>query len=257
MGWAGATAVVVGLAAAPVRAEEPRLVPERLYDAGTVLARSEVPSGPGVAIPSTGKNPRLAMLYSLLLPGLGEAYLGHDGRAKAFFVAEGAIWTSFAVFRIQGGHRKDLYQEFAEIHAGVPVRDDDEYYRIIGNYVASDGPFSANERIRQEARAAFPNNPDAQDAYFQEHAYLGDDAWSWGSAEEMERYRSMRDASIDAFHRSTFSVGLALANRILSVVDTGILGSKFKTAGDKAGLSWDVAADPRGSGARILVTKAF
>ena len=185
----------VSAAVAEPKALSPSAVllhPSRLYDASEVLRRAE--SKPGLLPAGSAQDARRkrAMLYSLILPGLGEYSLGHKGRAKVFFAAEGAIWTLFGVFRIEGSHRRDLYREFAWVHAGVPERGDDDFYRIIGNYDSSEGPFSANEDVRRRARALFPNDPEAQRKYFEEHAYVGDDAWSWESGDLRERYRDLR-----------------------------------------------------------------
>ena len=235
----------------------PSLVPDRLYDSHSMLAQvAGQENEPAIAEAKAPSNSRVAMLYSLLLPGLGEYALGHHDRAKVFFVAEGAIWTSYAVFQVQGSHRKDLYQEFARVNAGVAKRDDDEFYRIIGNYVSSDGAFSANEQIRREARANYPDNRAQQEEYYQEHAYTGDDTWTWQSQASLDTYQDMRDASLSAYHKSNFSLGLAIANRLISVVDTGILAAKKSRAdATTTGFRWNIEAQP--SGARLLVSRKF
>jgi len=235
----------------------PSLVPDRLYDSHSMLAQVAAQENePAIAEAKAPSNSRVAMLYSLLLPGLGEYALGHHDRAKVFFVAEGAIWTSYAIFQVQGNHRKDLYQEFAHVNAGVPQRNDDEFYRIIGNYVSSDGPFSANEQIRREARANYPDDRAKQEEYYQEHSYTGDDTWTWQSQALLDTYQDMRDASESAYHKSDFSLGLAIANRLISVVDTGILAAKQSRANaTTTGFRWNIEAEP--SGARLLVSRKF
>ncbi len=243
----------------PVAAEAgPVLVPDRLFDSSEVLRQAQAQSMPDLDGRTSGKNTKKAMLYSLILPGLGEYYLGHRTRAKGFFVAEGAIWTAFTVFRVQGNHRRDLYREYAEVNAGVPRRNDDDYYRVIGNYDSAEGPYSANEQVRREARAIFPNQPDRQEEYFQEHAYLGDDAWQWGSTESRLRFKDMRSSSLDAYHRADLSIGLAVANRILSVLDAGILAAKQHREEDSEGrFSWDVETGREGPGAHITLARTF
>lgn len=261
--WIAAAVAALGLGAAPAGAQigpgnGPGLGPDRLYDARALLQSDLPETAPTLDMGGGEKNPKLAMLYSLVLPGLGEYYLGHTGRAKGFFVAEGAIWTSFAVFRVQGGHRRDLYREFAEVHAGVASRNDDEFYRVIGNYIASDGPFSANEQIRRQARALYPNSPDEQARFFSENAYTGDDAWRWDSPEILDRYHDLRNSSLDAYHRSDLSIGLLVANRLLSIIDAGILGARSQRAATgQARVSWDVQAAPGGPEAKVTLSRAF
>jgi hypothetical protein len=251
-------AMSLGCAAAKTaNAGAPQLGPDRLYDSRSMLAQVAAQENePAVAEAEVPGNSRVAMLYSLVLPGLGEYALGHHDRAKVFFLAEGAIWTSYAVFQVQGAHRKDIYQEFARVNAGVSKRNDDEFYRIIGNYVSSDGAFSANEQVRREARANYPDDRAKQEEYYQEHAYTGNDTWTWQSEAALQTYQDMRDASISSYHNSNFSLGLAIANRLISVVDTGILAAKKSRANSTTtGFRWNIEAEP--SGARLLVSRSF
>ena len=88
------------------------------------------------------------MLLSLALPGLGELRTGHEKRAVIHFAAEAAVWTTFIVYRLQGGLRKDDYIEYAEVYAGVEDGDgqSDGYYKNLASYMRSDpGPDSYNE----------------------------------------------------------------------------------------------------------------
>lgn len=259
--WTLAGCAAAGAAVAVPAGAEPGpadLFPARLYSAQAVLNAPAEEPAPALAVTLDGKNPRLAMLFSLILPGLGEQYLGHSGRAKAFFVTEGAIWTSFAAFRIQGNHRKNLYKEYADVFAGVPPRNDEDFYRTIGNFISSDGPFSANESIRRQARANFPNSLQKQQEFYDQYAYTGDNAWTWESAARWQQYQDMRSASLDAIHRSNLSLGLLVANRLLSVIDAGIIAARRSRAHTNAArVSWNLEAGPRGPEATVVVSRAF
>lgn len=260
------TALIGGLvlagaaaSAAPrIAAAAPLLVPDRMYKAEDVLQSATSEEGVVLTGPSGEKNPKLAMLYSLLLPGLGEHYLGHSTRAKGFFVAEGAIWAGFGVFRLQGNHRQDLFREYARASAGVSVRDDDEFYRIVGNFISSEGPYSANEQVRRAARSIFPGDRERQDEYIAAHEYTGGDAWRWASETQRERFRDMRTSSLDAYHRADLTVGLMVANRLLSVLDVGLISARSRARGkDQATLSWEIDADRKGPNARVTLSRSF
>ena len=261
IGTLAAAGSVPAFAFEPGAGEGVLLVPDRMYDSRTVLAAAQAPGDPlqpGLRTPEGPRNGKLAMLYSLLLPGLGELYLGHQGRAAGFFVAEGAIWSGFAIFRSQGSHRRDLYREFAALHAGVPARDDDDFYRVIGNYVSSDGPFSANEQVRREARLLYPDDREKQDEYFQENAYVQEDGWDWGDEDTLDRYGEMRKASEDAYDRAKLTLGLLVANRLLSVLDVGILASGMNEEGEnRSTLFWNLDAGREGPGARVTLARSF
>jgi len=241
----------------------PLLGPDRIYSSDALLAAvAETPDTTGSldlnAVPSP-PNGKLAMLMSLVVPGTGELYLGSPGRAAIFFVAEAAIWTSYFVFQSEGNHREDLYQQFAAIHAGVPVRNDDEFYRILGNYISSDGPYSANERVRREARAIFPGNREKQEQYIAENAYTGDNSWEWDSQASFDRFQEMRSSSLDSYQYANLSLGLLVANRIVSVVDTGLLAASKnrELAQQKPQLSWNFTAGRNGPGAQVVLSRSF
>ena len=178
-----------------------------------------------------GIDPKRAMLYSLLVPGLGQQIAGRDERARVFYGIEAAIWTSFIAFRLQGDTRKDRYIEFANFAAGIdPSGKDDDYWRTLSQFVRSDpGAGSANELIRREARALYPDDREAQEAYFQEHGYFGGDAWDWQTRENLERYRTLRSRSIDSYDRAEFSIGLAIAHRIVSMIDAARVARRSST----------------------------
>jgi len=172
------------------------------------------------------KNPRKALMLSLLLPGLGESYSGHKGRATGFFISEGAIWANFAAWEIAGHLRRNDYIEQARINAGVGTdAGSDDYWRLVGTYTRSSGSGvdSYEDALRRDARNEFPSDPAAQDAWVAERLPAGDRAWSWSSAALQESYRTTRQNATRAFNRAKFSFALAILNRIASAIDTQML----------------------------------
>jgi len=168
-----------------------------------------------------GPSKAKALLLSTALPGAGQYYAGKTTRAKAFFLAEAAIWTGFVVFQVQGHLRQDSYIEYAELMAGVDAEDKpEEFYRALGQYVRSDpGPASYNEDIRREARALYPDDRQAQEQYLRENGYFGEDEWEWQSVEDQAHYKSLRKKSLFSFEKATYMLGLAVANRVVAAMD--------------------------------------
>jgi hypothetical protein len=185
------------------------------------------PAAPPTAEPTRGaKNPRKALMLSLLLPGAGELYSGHKGRATGFFLSEGAIWANFAAWEIAGQLRKDNYIEQARLNAGVGTSSEsDDYWRLVGVYQRSSGsgPDSYEDALRRDARNEFPSDPAAQDAWVAERLPTGNRAWNWTSASLQENYLETRQNSTRAYHRAKFSFALAILNRIASAIDTQML----------------------------------
>jgi len=204
-----------------------------------------------------------ALLLSLLLPGAGEMSLGEHGRATGFFIAEGAIWTHFVWFQVAGHLRKDNYIDQAQRHAGVGVSSaDDTYWKLVGQYETSagTGPDAYEESLRREARDQFPGDPAAQDAWVAERLPSGDRAWSWSSPDSRATYRETRESSRRAYDRSKYSIAAAIANRLLSAIDTQIIRRKHSNEAhsDTGSIPLLLLADtaPDGSG-RLYLTRSF
>jgi len=171
-------------------------------------------------------NPRKALLFSLLLPGAGELYSGHKGRATGFFVSEGAIWANFAAWEIAGHLRKNNYIDQAQLNAGVgTTSESDDYWRLVGTYQRSSGsgPGSYEDALRRDARNEFPTDPAAQDAWVAQRLPTGNRAWDWTSDPLQRSYIETRQNSTRAFSRAKFSFALAILNRLVSAIDTQVL----------------------------------
>jgi len=163
------------------------------------------------------KSPLKAVAASALLPGLGERYVGRSGRATAFHIAEGAIWTAFGGYRIQGDLRKDRYVEWAQLKAGAAPDGDSDYLEHIGLWISLE---EWHDIVRRDARLRFPDDPAAQAAYFEENQRYGQgEAWAWPDDETRVRYRQLRSQSERSYRNARLAWGLAIVNRLASMVD--------------------------------------
>ena len=199
------------------------------------------------------KSLRKALLFSLMLPGAGEVYMGHTGRAEAMFAAEAGIWASFAYFRIQGDMREDSYKEIARMSAGVTREMDDFYYKMLAYYVSNE---DFNVDIIRDARLRFPDDRAMQIEYFDEHAYLGDDAWQWDSLDRMNEYARIRTLSRQSDRRATLTTGFAVLNRMISMIDVYLSYKLGNDAGRSSKLGLGLAATPEG-GVRLFLQAPF
>jgi hypothetical protein len=165
---------------------------------------------------ASGTSVSKAVWYSLLLPGLGDYYLGRKTRAKAFFIAEAAVWTSFIVFEVQGHLREDSYKEFATAFGGVSsTGHSDDYYRILSQYNSSR---DYEESIKKDGRfELYPNaGYDALQNYYLSQRISDFEPWEWPSDEKRREYRAIRKGSRQAYRRAMYSVAAGVANRIVS-----------------------------------------
>jgi hypothetical protein len=176
------------------------------------LMASAVQGGEGLRDKSMGK----ALLLSLVLPGTGQEYIGNHRRARTMWAAEGAIWTTYALFRVQGNNREDKYKEMAGLFAGVSGPRGDSYYQAIAFYTTN---YEYNIDVRREARYIYPYDPELQDQYVLDNGYFGDDGWEWDSVGRQLDFRNTRTASKESDRRATLTVGFAVLNRMVSMID--------------------------------------
>lgn len=184
---------------------------------------SAVQGGEGLQDKSMGK----ALLLSLILPGTGQEYIGSQRRARSMWTAETAVWTTYVLFTVQGGNREDKYKEMAGMFADVSGNRDDGYYQAIAFYTTN---YDYNIDVRREARYIYPYDPALQDQYVLDHGYFGDDAWEWDDVGRQLEFRNTRTASKESYRRATLTLGFAVLNRMVSMIDVYLT---FKLSDEK------------------------
>lgn len=182
-----------------------------------------------------------AIGYSILLPGLAQYKMGRKTRGLAFMTAEVAVWAAFANFRVRGEIRKDSYIELAELQGDVQNANerDDDFYRQIGSWLSSD---DYDELVQRDARALFGDDLAAREEYFDANRTPADDRWEWGTITALLRYREKRSDSQRAFKRSRDMMGIAVVNRLVSMIDAVLISRGLPDAPVRLGFEADRVA---------------
>lgn len=171
------------------------------------------------------KNVGLAVVYSLLLPGMGELYAESYSSGKYFTIAEGALWTAYLGVNTYGNWQKDRYRSFAASNGGVNLEGkDDDYFGVIGEYLNI-------EQFNNE-KALERNFVDMLD----EKQYF----WKWTS-EDRKTYRSMWVSSEQAFNNLRFVVGGLIINRLISAINAVRLTVSYNKKQAEE-LGWNISA---------------
>jgi hypothetical protein len=248
---------------------------ESVFDAGRLqppLLRLESPGearsfGSGGAIPrgaaleagesAVGISAKNAAAWSLLLPGLGQQRAGHTLRAKIFYGVEAATWISVASFMWMGYDRENTYKDYAVVFANVHgTGHSKDYYRTIGEYMASDGPGGYNDAMRREARDLYYPDVDAMESYYRSRAMTGSESWTWRSGLEYRRYGDIRDGSRFAYRVALYSAIGAAALRIVSAADAvRIVRIDRRSAANEGATSMGLERLPRG--VALCVQRSF
>jgi len=156
------------------------------------------------AQPVNKKNAGLAIIYSLLLPGMGELYAGNYSSGKYFTIAEGALWLSYAGISTYGNWQEDRYKALAVSKGGInPSGKDEDYYATISEYLSIDEY----------------NNEQALNRNFEEMYDTREFYWNWQNPGDRKSYRSMWVSSEQAYNNLRFVVGGLIVNRIISAIN--------------------------------------
>jgi len=171
------------------------------------------------------KSKGLAILYSLLLPGMGEFYLGDYGFGKYLTIADGVLWSAFAGFNLYGNWQENNYKSFASSYGEVnPENKSDEFYGNIGEYIDID-QYNRNRSLSGD----FENMYDTNKEY-----------WDWQSNDRRGEYRDMWVSSEQAYTNVRFAVGGLILNRIVSIINVFRISSSQK---DQANIrDWNISA---------------
>jgi hypothetical protein len=184
--------------------------------AALMLGAALVLCGASVANPT-----RSAVLRSVALPGWGQRYLGHDGRGNLFLGIEAATWAGVAVSYVEGTFSRDDYELLAVEEAGIDASGlDGDVLEDMGDFGSSD---EFNDYVRRLARYYYPDDPVAQQSYYDSHSYSEDMAWSWSSDGAREDFSSALRDSRQWFRRSLYIGMFAIVNRAVSAIDAALL----------------------------------
>ncbi len=196
-----------------------------------------------------GDNALKAGLSSLILPGLGERYLGLKTRAYGFLTTEVSLWLTYAGFSYHARRLDEDWRTFAYTHCGAdPTREDEDYWKALEMNMSREDYL---EDLWREARQYYPDNPDSQAIYVQKNAISGD--WCWPSRKVWFRFQDIRKAARKAYIRAEIVLGCILANHIASAIDAFI---SAKLLGDNSAMiDIDMSINPRGRSSFVVLKR--
>lgn len=170
------------------------------------------------------KNPGLAILYSLLLPGMGELYADGFESGKYYTIADGLLWGTLAGFNIYGNWREKNYRSFAETNAGVKLEGkESDFFANIGSYLSVE---DYNKEMELNRKFSKVYNPEI---YY----------WNWKSSDLRRDYREMWSSSENAYNNMRFVAGALILNRLISAINAVRLVSIYNKNLEEEQLSWN------------------
>jgi len=165
-----------------------------------------------------------AFFYSLLLPGMGEAYVGKYNYTKFFLSVEVIGWGLYVANRMQVKSREQDYKNFATQHAGVnSASKEDQYWIDIGKF---DNIYEYNEQRRRERDI---------NAIYEENTI---NYWRWDNYDNRLFYDGQRIETREIERREVFIIGAIVLNHLVSAINALRLAKAYNKGIEQ--LSWNI-----------------
>ncbi len=161
-----------------------------------------------------------ALLFSLVVPGLGEKYVGKNKVSKYLVIGEVALWGLYIFHNEYGKWLKDDYKLFSREHANVNIEGKDKRYFVnIGNFFDIYG-YNKKKRLDREDEFVYD---DINDYY-----------WRWDSDENKEKFKNTRIKSDEYNNRLNYFVTGIFLNHIVSGINAAISAKRFNKSKNAA-----------------------
>jgi len=171
---------------------------------GSAPASAPVPLTQEENLPAK-KSVGLAVLYSLLVPGMGELYADGFSSGKYFLIAEGVLWLGYAAVQIHADELRDGARSFAVSHAGVDVSGkDDDFFVDVGNFMTVADYNDKRLRDREPEKLYDP---------------LAGYNWRWDNDASRLTYRDQRISSENMYNNRKFIGAAIVVNHIVSAIN--------------------------------------
>jgi hypothetical protein len=146
-----------------------------------------------------------AFFYSLVLPGMGEAYVGRTGYTKFFLTVEALAWGMLVANHFNVTWQTKDYRNYAVQHAGVnPDAKDKDYWINVGYYYSI---YAYNEQKRRDRNI---------EAIYEENAFY---TWQWDTEENRKYYAVKRAETREMEGRAVYFMGAIVLNHLVSAIN--------------------------------------
>ncbi len=153
-----------------------------------------------------------AVLYSLIVPGMGELYADNFRVGRYLLGSEVTLWLTVLGFNSYGNWIRNDAQAFAAVYAGADWSGkDDQFFVNVGNFNSRE---EYNEKKMRDRDIG---------ALYRDETY----AWEWESDEKRREFRDMRVRSDQMLNAVKFVGAAIVANHIVSAILAGNSAARY------------------------------
>ncbi|HLF19311.1 MAG TPA: hypothetical protein VI704_00840 [Bacteroidota bacterium] len=188
----------------------------------------------------------LAVASSLVLPGMGELYVGSFATGKYFLIGEAGIWLTYSGFITHGNWLRNDARTFAVQHANVQLDGKDDQFEVnIGNF-GNTAEYNQQKLRNREYELVYTTTQDS---------------WQWDNDMSREQFKSLRIRSDEIYRNAKFLIGAAVVNRVISAFMAGRSAAAHNRRVRYEG-AWQIRVSPSGGflnihGMELQLSKEF
>ncbi|HAL55990.1 MAG: hypothetical protein UX72_C0010G0003 [Parcubacteria group bacterium GW2011_GWA2_47_10] len=232
---------LLNLATAQVRVKSDIIVPHGgMATSGTIKLDIESPT-------RSSKSVLLAVVSSLILPGMGELYADNFSTGKYSLMVEAGLWLTYGGFQAHGQWLREDARSFALQHGNAFLDGKDSQFEVnLGNFTTVEEYNEAKLRNRQYELMYDPNSSFA---------------WRWDNDGNRLTFKNQRIRSDEVLQNSKFVLGALVLNRIISAFSAGRSAAAYNRSLSSQG-AWRLdthvlGGRQFGNGIELRVTRDF
>ena len=152
-------------------------------------------------------------LQSLILPGMGELKMGHDKRARSFFIREAAIWFVYIGGTKASSWYESDYRAFAALHAGIDMDGKDYIFTVNMGHYNSFTEYNETKARQRQVHEIYAEGKGNE--------------WQWDDKKNRIHFDKLRIQSVTYEQYAHFAIGGLILHRLISLIDVIYLERRY------------------------------
>lgn len=177
-------------------------------DLGTKLLFDSYDTTSNIPHMAKHKSPGLAVVASLMVPGLGELYSGRYDVGKYSTIAEASLWVFYTILEVHSDQVRSDAVNYAKINAGAQVSGKpDDFFVNIGNFLNTQD--YNNQKIQTGNYDLIYNSSSYQ--------------WQWQSDADRAKFKNLRIEADQFLNYGRYTAAVIVLNHLISAINAARL----------------------------------
>ena len=152
-------------------------------------------------------------LQSLIVPGMGEFKMGHENRARSFFIREVALWLICIGGKQASNWYESDYRAFAALHAGIDMGGKGYIFTVNMGHYKSFTEYNETKARQRQVHEIYAEGQGNE--------------WKWDNHENRKHFDKLRIQSVTYEQYAHFAIGGLILHRLISLIDVIYLERQY------------------------------